>query len=83
MGFPPAPGGISVKNIVFTYTYMYMCVCHKLLDLNKQGNATNMNISVPWKVKKSCSGGTRTHDTLLRRSAGWAKSGQYREGQPD
>ena len=71
-----------------------ICVCTwELLDLHKskQGNTTNLSISFSMEneEKKSCSGGTRTHDILLMRqmfyqlsyrgsSAGWAESRQYK-----
>ena len=41
----------------------------ELFDLykSKQGNTTNLNILLSIKMKKSCSGGTRTHNILLAR----------------
>ena len=63
---------------VFFCVCVCVCVCvlksryantWELLDLNKskQGNTTNLNIPFFIENKKSCSGGTQTHNILLAR----------------
>ena len=56
------------REVSLIYNYIHVRTL-KLLDIHKskQGDTTNINIFFNGKLKKSCSGGIRTHDILLTR----------------